>query len=109
VTQLHPLAQTAFRNTHLLGFLDLPEVHSELELQQALVANLRKFLLELGADFTFVGQTFRVQVGGRDFFLDLLFFHRGLNALVAFELQGGGISAGAPRQAGVLPVIPRSE
>jgi len=48
VTQLHPLAQTVFRDTYLLDFLDLPETHSELELQQALVAKLRKFLLELG-------------------------------------------------------------
>jgi predicted nuclease of restriction endonuclease-like (RecB) superfamily len=85
--QLHPLAQTVFKDAYLLDFLNLPEEHSELELQQALVANLRKFLLELGADFTFVGEQFRVQVGGRDFFLDLLFFHRGLNALVAFELK----------------------
>ncbi len=85
--QLHPLAQMTFKDSYLLDFLDLPENHSELELQQALVANLRKFLLELGADFTFVGERFRVQVGVKDFFLDLLFFHRGLNALVAFELK----------------------
>jgi predicted nuclease of restriction endonuclease-like (RecB) superfamily len=87
VTQLHPLAQAVFRDTYLFEFLDLPEVHSEQELQQALVANLRRFLQELGADFTFVGQNFRLQVGGRDFFVDLLFFHRGLNALVAIELK----------------------
>jgi predicted nuclease of restriction endonuclease-like (RecB) superfamily len=87
VRQLHPLALSVFKDTYLLDFLDLPELHSELELQQALVTNLRQFLLELGADFTFVGQQFRVQVGGRDFFIDLLFFHRGLNALVAFELK----------------------
>jgi predicted nuclease of restriction endonuclease-like (RecB) superfamily len=49
-----------FKDTYLLDFLNLPEEHSELELQQALVANLRKFLLELGADFTFVGEQFRV-------------------------------------------------
>jgi len=87
LTKLHPLAETMFRDTYLLDFLDLPEVHSEQELQQALVANLRRFLQELGADFTFVGGPFRLQVGGRDFFLDLLFFHRGLNALVAIELK----------------------
>jgi predicted nuclease of restriction endonuclease-like (RecB) superfamily len=87
LTQLHPLAQTVFKDSYLIDFLDLPEVHSEQDLQRGLVANLRKFLLELGADFTFVGEQFRVQVGGRDFFLDLLFFHRGLNALVAFELK----------------------
>jgi hypothetical protein len=87
LTQLHPLAQTVFKDAYLLDFLSLPETHSELELQQALVANLRQFLTELGADFTFVGQQFRLQVGGRDFFLDLLFFHRGLNCLTAFELK----------------------
>ncbi len=87
VTQLHPEAATVFKDSYLLDFLDLPEVHSEHDLQQALVANLRKFLLELGADFTFVGERFRLQVGGRDFVLDLLFFHRGLNCLVAIELK----------------------
>jgi hypothetical protein len=83
VTQLHPLAQAVFKDTYLLDFLNLPEQHSEQDLQHGLVANLRRFLLELGADFTFVGEQFRVQVGGRDFYLDLLFFHRGLNCLVA--------------------------
>jgi predicted nuclease of restriction endonuclease-like (RecB) superfamily len=87
LTQLHPLAGIVLKDTYLLDFLDLPAAHSELQLQQAVVANLRKFLLELGADFTFVGEQFRLQVGGRDFFIDLLFFHRGLNALVAFDLK----------------------
>jgi predicted nuclease of restriction endonuclease-like (RecB) superfamily len=77
----------AFRDTYLVEFLDLPAGHSEDDLQRALVANLRQFLLELGGDFTFVGERFRVQVGGRDFFLDLLFFNRALNCLVAFELK----------------------
>lgn len=87
VTQLYPDATTVFKDTYLLEFLDLPAVHSERDLQRALVANLRDFLLELGADFTFIGEQFRLQVGGRDFALDLLFFHRGLNCLVAFELK----------------------
>lgn len=87
VTQLYPNATSVFKDTYLLEFLDLPTVHSERDLQEALVANLRDFLLELGADFTFVGEQFRLQVGGRDFALDLLFFHRGLNCLVAFELK----------------------
>lgn len=87
VRQLHPLAEAVFKDAYLLDFLDLPDVHSEQDLQRALVGNLRKFLLELGADFTFVGERFHLQVGSRDFFLDLLFFHRGLNALVAFELK----------------------
>ncbi len=87
VTQLHPLAETVFKDAYLLDFLNLPEVHSEQDLQRALVANLRNVLLELGADFTFVSEQFRLQVGGRDFFLDLLFFHRSLNCLVAVELK----------------------
>jgi predicted nuclease of restriction endonuclease-like (RecB) superfamily len=87
VRQLYPLVPAVFKDAYLLDFLDLPEVHSEEDLQRALVANLRKFLLELGSDFTFVGEQFRLQVGGRDFFLDLLFFHRGLNCLVAIDLK----------------------
>jgi predicted nuclease of restriction endonuclease-like (RecB) superfamily len=87
VTQLYPNATSVFKDTYLLEFLDLPTVHSERDLQEALVVNLRNFLLELGADFTFVGEQLRLQVGGRDFALDLLFFHRGLNCLVAFELK----------------------
>ena len=87
MTQLYPNATSVFKDTYLLEFLDLPTVHSERDLQEALVVNLRNFLLELGADFTFVGEQLRLQVGGRDFALDLLFFHRGLNCLVAFELK----------------------
>jgi predicted nuclease of restriction endonuclease-like (RecB) superfamily len=87
VTQLHPDAATVFKDSYLLDFLNLPAAHSEDDLQRALVANLRQFLLELGADFAFVGQSYRLQVGGRDFFVDLLFYHRGLTCLVAFELK----------------------
>lgn len=85
--QLHPEAATVFKDSYLIEFLDLPTPYSEDDLQRGLVANLRRFLLELGGDFTFVGERFRLQVGGKDFFVDLLFFHRGLNCLVAFELK----------------------
>ena len=78
-----------FKDNYLLDFLDLPEPHLEKDLQSALVANLRKFLLELGSGFTFVGEKVRVQVGNRDFELDLLFYHRDLQCLVAFELKIG--------------------
>ncbi|MGH7137104.1 MAG: PDDEXK nuclease domain-containing protein [Pirellulales bacterium] len=73
--------------TYLVDFLDLPRSHSEADLQRALLANLRQFLLELGGDFTFVGENYRLQVGGRDFFVDLLFYHRGLTCLIAFDLK----------------------
>jgi predicted nuclease of restriction endonuclease-like (RecB) superfamily len=89
VRQLHPDVTTVFKDAYLVDFLDLPAAHSEGDLQRALMANLRQFLLELGGDFTFVGERYRLQVGGRDFALDLLFFNRALNCLVAFELKIG--------------------
>ncbi len=58
-------------------------------MQHALVANLRRFLIELGRDFCFVGEQYLLQVGGEDFRLDLLFFHRELQCLVAFDLKIG--------------------
>lgn len=85
--QVHPGAGEVFRDSYVLEFLGLPPAHSEADLQHALVGNLRQFLLELGSDFAFVGENYRLQVGGRDFFIDLLFFHRGLTCLVAFELK----------------------
>jgi predicted nuclease of restriction endonuclease-like (RecB) superfamily len=78
-----------FKDTHLFEFLDLPDTHSEADLHRSLLANLGRFLTELGRDFCFVGSEYPVQVGGRDFALDLLFFHRGLNCLAAIELKVG--------------------
>lgn len=85
----HPAAGTAFKDRYVLEFLGLPEPHSEGDLQRALVRHMKAFVLELGRDFLFVGEEFRLQVGSQDFFLDLLFFHCGLSALVAFELKVG--------------------
>jgi predicted nuclease of restriction endonuclease-like (RecB) superfamily len=85
--ELHPDAAAIFKDTYLVEFLDLPPMHSEGDLQRALVEQLKQFLLELGRDFCFIGTEYPVQVGGRDFALDLLFFNRALNALVAFELK----------------------
>ena len=87
--QMQPEAHEVLKDTYLLEFLDLPGDHAEPDLQRALVARLRDFLVELGRDFCFVGAEFPLQVGDRDFALDLLFFHRGLNSLVAFELKVG--------------------
>ena len=78
-----------FKDSYLLDFLDLPERHKEADLQSALLRNLRKFLMELGDGFAFVGEKVRVQVGNQDFELDLLFYHRDLQCLVAFELKTG--------------------
>lgn len=81
------LSDTAFKDSYIFEFLNLPEQHSEEELQKALVAQLKTFILELGKDFLFMGEEYRLQVGKTDFFIDLLFYHRGLQCLVAFELK----------------------
>lgn len=79
--------KSQFLDTYVLEFLDLPERFSERDLQKAIIHNLKNFILEIGKDFTFVGEEYKVQVGNRDFFIDLLFYHRGLSCLVAFELK----------------------
>lgn len=85
--EIHPTAENVFKDQYIFDFLDLPEKHSESDLQKALIERLKNFLLELGKDFLFVGQEFRLQVGNTDFYLDLLFFHRGLQCLIDFELK----------------------
>ncbi len=89
VTQIHPQALSIFKDAYMLEFLGLPTGHAEADLHRGLLLKLRDFLIELGHDFCFVGSQYPVQVGGRDFALDLLFFHRGLNCLVALELKVG--------------------
>ena len=76
-----------FKDSYVFEFLDLPVPYKENDLQQALVSSLKDFILELGIGFTFMGQEFRLQVGNDDFAIDLLFFHRQLQCLVAFELK----------------------
>ncbi len=89
VRQIYSDAASVFKDSYLVEFLDLPSVHSEADLHRGLLLRLKDFLIELGRDFCFVGSEYPVQVGGRDFALDLLFFHRGLNSLVAIELKVG--------------------
>ena len=76
-----------FRDSYILDFLDLPPLHTETDLKNGLVRCLKDFLLELGRDFSFLGQEYRLQVGNSDFYIDLLFYHRELQSLVAFELK----------------------
>lgn len=85
--ETQPHAFNVFKDTYVVDFLNLPQDHSEADLHQGLLGKLRQFLSELGRDFCFIGSKFPVQVGTQDFALDLLFFHRGLNALVAIELK----------------------
>jgi predicted nuclease of restriction endonuclease-like (RecB) superfamily len=89
LSQTHPDAMSVFKDSYLVEFLDLPQDHVEADLHRGLLRRLRDFLIELGRDFCFVGSEFPLQVGGRDFALDLLFFHRALNCLVAIELKVG--------------------
>ena len=89
LTKAHPEASDIFKDAYVVEFLGLPEGHSEADLHRGLLQNLRQFIIEMGRDFCFVGSEYPVQVGGRDFALDLVFFHRGLNCLVAIELKAG--------------------
>lgn len=78
-----------FLDKYVLDFLDVPDNVSEYDLQKSVIRNLKKFILEIGKDFTFIGEEYRVQVGKHDYYIDLLFYHRGLSCLVAFELKIG--------------------
>jgi predicted nuclease of restriction endonuclease-like (RecB) superfamily len=77
----------AFKDSYVFEFLNLPEPHSETDLQKGLVKQMKNFILELGRNFIFIDEEYRVQVGNSDFYIDLLFYHRGLQCLVAFELK----------------------
>ena len=82
----HDLSNT-LKDSYVFEFLNLPEPHSESELQRGLVRQMKNFILELGKDFLFIGEEYKLQVGNSDFYIDLLFYHRGLQCLVAFELK----------------------
>ncbi|NMG15759.1 PDDEXK nuclease domain-containing protein [Aromatoleum bremense] len=76
-----------FRDPYMLDFLGLPDGYSERDLETAILRDMERFLLELGAGFTFVARQKRISVGRDDFYLDLLFYHRHLRRLVAVELK----------------------
>ena len=79
--------ENPFLDSYIMEFLDLPNEFHENDLRKALIKNMRDFILELGKDFTYINQEYKVQVGGDDFRIDLLFYHRGLQCLVAIELK----------------------
>lgn len=85
--EIHPSAERSLRDNYVLDFLSLPPQHSEQEFRKAIILNLKQFILELGKDFAFVGEEYRLQVGNKDFYVDLLFYHRELQCLVAFDLK----------------------
>lgn len=85
--EAYPSARQLFKDSYMVDFLNLPEVHSEKSLQQGLIEQMRNFILDLGRDFIFMDSEYRLQVGMNDYKIDLLFFHRGLQCLVAIELK----------------------
>jgi predicted nuclease of restriction endonuclease-like (RecB) superfamily len=87
VKKLPQKTESVFKDSYIFDFLNLPKEHKEKDLQKALIMSLKDFILELGAGFSFIGEEFRLQVGNDDFYIDLLFFHRELQCLVAFELK----------------------
>jgi len=87
IRQLPQNVENIFKDSYIFEFLNLPTPYREKDLQQALIVSLKDFILELGIGFSFIGQEYRLQVGTDDFFVDLLFFHRQLQCLVAFELK----------------------
>ena len=84
-----PSRQNPFLDSYVIEFLNLPDHFQENDFRKALVRGMRDFILELGKDFTFVGEEYPIQVGGEDYRIDLLFFHRKLRCLVAMELKTG--------------------
>jgi predicted nuclease of restriction endonuclease-like (RecB) superfamily len=76
-----------FKDSYVFEFLNLPDPHSESDLQRGLVRQMKNFILELGKDFLFIGEEYKLQVGNSDFYIDLLFYHRGIQCLVAIELK----------------------
>lgn len=92
-------AKLAVKDEFSFEFLELAEEHSEKELEQALIKNIRSFLFELGSDFTFVGNQYRLNIGDEDFYIDILLYHRKLKSLIAIELKTGNFK---PEYAGKM-------
>lgn len=82
-------AKFAIKDHYTFDFLELADAHAEHELENALIENLRKFLSEMGANFTFMGSQFKIHIEGQNYYIDLLLFHRQLQCLIAIELKVG--------------------
>ena len=85
--EIHPKANQVFKDKYVFDFLALPKIFSEKNLRKGIIQNLKKFILEFGKDFAFVGEEYRIQVGKKDFYIDLVFYHRELQCLVAIDLK----------------------
>ncbi|MBI4712603.1 MAG: DUF1016 domain-containing protein [Planctomycetes bacterium] len=82
-------AKLAVKDEYTFDFLELGEEHSELELERAMIQKVNRFLVEMGGIFTFMGNQFRLEINGKEFFIDILLYHRRLKCLVAIELKIG--------------------
>lgn len=85
--ETYPNSPIMFKDTYFVDFLNLPKKHSEKRLKNGLLEHMKQFILELGKDFIFMDQEYPLTVGASTYKADLLFFHRGLQALVAVELK----------------------
>jgi predicted nuclease of restriction endonuclease-like (RecB) superfamily len=83
-----------FRDPYLLGFLGLKDTYAEKDLEAAILREMEAFILELGVGFAFVARQKRMTIDGKDYYLDLLFYHRKLRRLVAIDLKIGDFEAG---------------
>jgi predicted nuclease of restriction endonuclease-like (RecB) superfamily len=97
--ELHQEIANSFKDSYVFEFLNLSEPHDEAELQKGLLRQMKNFILELGKDFLFIDQEYKLLVGKSDFYIDLLFYHRGLQCLVVFELKADKFK---PEQLGKL-------
>jgi predicted nuclease of restriction endonuclease-like (RecB) superfamily len=79
----------AVKDDYTFDFLELGDKHSEYQLEQAILSNIRQFLVEMGGDFCFIGNQFYIELNDKDYKIDLLLFHRGLQSLVALDLKIG--------------------
>lgn len=82
-------AVLALKDEYSLNFIQLAEDHSEYDLEQAILKNIRAFLMELGSDFSFIGNQYRLEFDGKEYFIDILLYNRRLQAMVAIDLKIG--------------------
>lgn len=85
--EIYPQSQVLFKDTAYLDFLGLPQKYKESKLRKDIVSHMKQFILELGKDFLFIDEEHKVTVGSKDFKIDLLFYHRALQCMIAFELK----------------------
>jgi len=90
----HLSSDMVFRDPYFLDFLGLKDTYSEKDLESAIIADLQRFIVEMGSDFAFLARQKRISIDNRDYYIDLLFFHRRLKSLIAIDLKLGEFEAG---------------